>query len=66
MCVLFGCDYLDMRLSKELSDLEIYKLVKENDLFQVTRPYKLDNLVFQVNLPLFRQMGLKKFLFLFF
>tara|TARA_Y100000590_G_scaffold25198_1_gene28657 strand:- start:97 stop:1353 length:1257 start_codon:yes stop_codon:yes gene_type:complete len=31
ICILFGCDYLDIKLSKDISDLEIYKLVKEND-----------------------------------
>jgi len=30
LSVLFGCDYIDIKFNKDLSDLEIYKLVKEN------------------------------------
>ena len=38
LSVLFGCDYIDIKFKKDLSDLEIYKLVKENDI-----KYILDN-----------------------
>ena len=50
LCVLFGCDYLDIRTEK--SDLELYKLVKEEKIELI-----LDNCNRKISLEKFNKIS---------